>query len=115
MPMPVLFQAHGAPPLLDDPAWIAELAAWAKALPKPIVVVSAHWEHRPLAIGATRPVPLIYDFYGFPAKFYRLQYPAPGAPDVAARLRGLLASANIPTVDDPERGLDHGAYIPLLC
>src|SRR3954452_1532989 len=74
-PMPVLFQAHGAPPLLDDPGWIAELAAWAKALPRPkaIVVVSAHWEARPLAIGAVRPLPLIYDFYGFPEKFYRLQ------------------------------------------
>ena len=115
--MPVLFQAHGAPPLLDDPGWIAELAAWAKALPQPraIVVVSAHWEARPLAIGATRPLPLIYDFYGFPDKFYQLQYPAPGAPDVAARIRGLLQGANIPTVDEPTRGLDHGTYIPLMC
>src|SRR4026207_2544959 len=80
--MPVLFQAHGAPPLLDDPGWIAELAAWAKALPRPraMVVVSAHWERRPLSIGATRPLPLIYDFYNFPEKFYRLQYPPPGAP-----------------------------------
>lgn len=116
-PMPVLFQAHGAPPLLDDDAWIAELAGWARALPRPraIVVVSAHWEERPLAIGATRPVPLIYDFYGFPERFYRLQYPAPGAPEVAQRIRELLAAANIAFVDDPDRGLDHGSYIPLLC
>jgi 4,5-DOPA dioxygenase extradiol len=115
--MPVLFQAHGAPPLLDDDAWIAELAGWARALPRPraIVVVSAHWEERPLAIGATRPVPLIYDFYGFPERFYRLQYPAPGAPEVAQRIRELLAAANIAFVDDPDRGLDHGSYIPLLC
>jgi 4,5-DOPA dioxygenase extradiol len=69
--MPVLFQAHGAPPLLDDAAWVRELADWAKALPRPksIVVVSAHWEARPLSIGATRPLPLIYDFYGFPERF----------------------------------------------
>jgi 4,5-DOPA dioxygenase extradiol len=115
--MPVLFQAHGAPPLLDDPGWIAELGAWAKVLPRPeaIVVVSAHWEQRPLAIGATRPVPLIYDFYGFPERFYRLAYPAPGAPAVAARIRGLLADQAIATVDMPERGLDHGVYIPLMC
>jgi 4,5-DOPA dioxygenase extradiol len=115
--MPVLFQAHGAPPLLDDAGWIGELAAWAKALPRPraIVVVSAHWEARPLAIGATRPLPLIYDFYGFPERFYRLQYPAPGAPDVAQRIRALLAAANLPCVDDPERGLDHGSYVPLMC
>lgn len=115
--MPVLFQAHGAPPLLDDQAWIAELAAWGKALPRPsaIVVVSAHWEARPLAIGATRPVPLIYDFYGFPEKFYRLQYKSPGAPEVAARIRGLLDGAGIAHMDEPERGLDHGVYVPLMC
>jgi 4,5-DOPA dioxygenase extradiol len=117
MQLPVLFQAHGAPPLLDDPGWIAELAAWAKALPRPraVVVVSAHWEARPLAIGAVRPLPLIYDFFGFPEKFYRLQYPSQGAPDVAQRIRALCAAANIPTIDQPERGLDHGAYIPLMC
>jgi 4,5-DOPA dioxygenase extradiol len=116
-PMPVLFQAHGAPPLLDDPGWIAELAGWAKALPRPkaIVVVSAHWEARPLAIGAVRPLPLIYDFYGFPERFYRLQYAAPGAPEVAARIRGLMAGAGIAVVDEPGRGLDHGTYIPLMC
>jgi 4,5-DOPA dioxygenase extradiol len=115
--MPVLFQAHGAPPLLDDPGWIAELADWAKALPRPraIVVVSAHWEAHPLAIGATRPVPLIYDFYGFPEKFYKLAYPSPGAPDVAARIRDLLDTAGIAHVDEPERGLDHGTYVPLMC
>ena len=117
MRLPVLFQAHGAPPLLDDPAWIGELADWARALPRPraIVVVSAHWEARPLTIGAIRPLPLIYDFYGFPEKFYRLQYPSPGAPEVAQRIRELLAAAHIPAIDEPERGLDHGAYIPLMC
>jgi len=115
--MPVLFQAHGAPPLLDDPGWIAELAAWARAVPRPraIVVVSAHWEQRPLSIGATRPLPLIYDFYGFPEKFYRLQYPAPGAPEVAQRIRELMAAANVACIDEPARGLDHGTYIPLSC
>ena len=117
MKMPVLFQAHGAPPLLDDPGWIDELARWGKALPRPtaIVVVSAHWEHRPLAIGATTPLPLIYDFYGFPEKFYRLQYPAPGAPEVAQRIRELMAAANVACIDEPARGLDHGTYIPLSC
>ena len=115
--MPVLFQAHGAPPLLDDAGWVRELADWAKALPRPraIVVVSAHWEQRPVAIGATRPVPLIYDFYGFPERFYRLQYAAPGAPEVAARIRGLMSAVGIATSDEPERGLDHGAYVPLMC
>lgn len=115
--MPVLFQAHGAPPLLDDPPWISELAAWAEALPRPkaVVVVSAHWEARPLAIGATTPVPLIYDFYGFPLRFYQLKYASPGAPEVAQRIRELMAAANVKTIDEPTRGLDHGAYIPLMC
>jgi 4,5-DOPA dioxygenase extradiol len=116
-PLPVLFQAHGAPPLLDDNGWIGELAAWAKALPRPqaIVVISAHWEERPISIGAVEPLPLIYDFYGFPEKFYRLQYPSPGAPAIAQRIRGLLTAAKIAYTDEPGRGLDHGTYIPLMC
>src|SRR3954470_13938177 len=115
--MPVLFVAHGAPPLLDDAGWIGELAAWSQALPRPraIAVVSAHWEARPLTIGAVRPLPLIYDFYGFPDRFYRLQYPAPGAPELARRIQDLLAAARIPCAEEPERGLDHGTYIPLMC
>jgi 4,5-DOPA dioxygenase extradiol len=115
--MPVVFLAHGAPPLLDDAGWISELGAWAKALPRPraIVVVSAHWEARPLSIGAIRPLPLIYDFHGFPERFYRLTYPAPGAPDVAQRIRELMAAAKIACTDEPDRGLDHGSYIPLMC
>ena len=96
--LPVLFQAHGAPPLLEDVQWMRELADWADALPRPraIVVVSAHWEASPLTIGAVRPVPLIYDFYGFPQHFYRLSYPAPGAPDVAQRIRKLMRAAKPP-------------------
>src|SRR5215510_11126967 len=79
--MPVILLPHGAPPLLDDTGWMGELAAGGQALPRPsaIVVISAHWEERPLAIGATRPLPLIYDFYGFPERFYHLQYPSTGA------------------------------------
>lgn len=115
--MPVLFQAHGAPPLLDDPGWIGDLAGWARALPRPkaIIVASAHWEARPLSIGATRPLPLIYDFYGFPDRFYKLAYPSPGAPEVAQRIRELCDAARIAHADAPERGLDHGAYVPLMC
>jgi 4,5-DOPA dioxygenase extradiol len=116
MSQPVLFVAHGAPPLLDDAQWMGELAAWGKALARPtaIVSISAHWEARPVTIGATRPLPLIYDFFGFPEKYYKIQYPAPGAPAVAARIAGLLDAAKIPHASDETRGLDHGTYIPLM-
>lgn len=114
--MPVIFAAHGAPVLLDDQEWMGELAAWAGAMPKPtsILMISAHWEERPAALGATRPVPLVYDFYGFPERYYRTRYPAPGAPELAARVRELLGSRRIACTDEPGRGLDHGAYVPLV-
>ncbi len=114
--MPVVFAAHGAPILLDDVGWMAELAGWARALPKPrgILMISAHWEARPATLGATRTVPLVYDFAGFPARYYATRYPAPGAPQLAARVRGLLRENDIAVADDEERGLDHGAYVPLV-
>jgi 4,5-DOPA dioxygenase extradiol len=113
--MPVLFVAHGAPPLLDDAGWLAELRAWGDALPRPqaILMVSAHWEERPATLGATTQVPLLYDFYGFPARYYQTQYAAPGAPALAARVRELLTPSQ-PVADEPRRGLDHGAFVPLL-
>jgi len=114
--MPVIFAAHGAPVLLDDVAWMAELAAWAKAMPRPsaILMISAHWEQRPTMLGATRTVPLVYDFYGFPERYYRTTYPAPGASGLAARVRDLLRASSLPFGDEPARGLDHGAYVPLV-
>jgi 4,5-DOPA dioxygenase extradiol len=114
--MPVVFIAHGAPPLLDDESWKAELAAWAKALPRPkaVLSLSAHWEAHPIAVGATTPIPLVYDFYGFPARYYQLKYPSPGAPALAGRVRELLRASAIRFVDDEERGLDHGTYVPLM-
>lgn len=114
--MPAIFAAHGAPVLLDDPVWMGQLASWAAAMPRPksILMVSAHWEERPTTLGATRTVPLVYDFYGFPDQYYRTTYPAPGAPGLAARVRDLLRQKGIAVADDPERGLDHGAYVPLV-
>jgi 4,5-DOPA dioxygenase extradiol len=115
MSSPVIFLAHGSPLLVDDARWVAELKQWADALPRPaaILMLSAHWEERPITIGATTTVPLVYDFYGFPQRYYDLRYPAPGAPALAARVRALLGRTQ-PVHDDPARGLDHGAYIPLV-
>ena len=114
-PMPAIFLAHGSPFLLDDGKWVGELGDWARALPRPraVLMLSAHWVDRPITIGATRRVPLVYDFYGFPAKYYQITYDAPPAPELATRLRGLLAAE--PVAEAPERGLDHGAYVPLVC
>ncbi|MCB9915918.1 MAG: dioxygenase [Planctomycetes bacterium] len=114
--LPVLFAAHGAPPLLEDAEWMAELAAWSAALPRPraVLVLSAHWERRPATLSATQPVPLIYDFYGFPQRFYERTYAAPGAPELAERVRALLTARGQEVADAPTRGLDHGAWVPLL-
>ena len=114
--MPAIFAAHGAPVLLDDAVWVDELHRWALSLPRPkaILMVSAHWEHRPTTLGAVTSVPLVYDFYGFPERYYQTLYPAPGAPDLAARVRSLLKEKQIAVADDPNRGLDHGAYVPLV-
>jgi 4,5-DOPA dioxygenase extradiol len=113
--MPAIFLAHGSPLLVDDLGWMSELTAWANAMPRPrsILVLSAHWVDAPVTIGATRTVPLVYDFYGFPRKYYEMRYPAPGAPELAARVRDLVGHAG-GAKDEPERGLDHGAYVPLL-
>lgn len=114
--MPALYLSHGAPPLADDPVWPAELAAWSAELPRPtaILIVSAHWEEAPLAVGATETVPLVYDFWGFPEHYYQVQYAAPGAPELAERVRKTLRGAGTPVQDIPDRGLDHGAYVPLV-
>jgi 4,5-DOPA dioxygenase extradiol len=114
--MPVLYLGHGAPPLLEDPIWPDQLKSWAGHIPTPkaILMVSAHWEQAPLTIAATDTVPLVYDFWGFPRRFYEVTYPAPGAPWLAERVRELLKGRQ-PTADAPQRGLDHGAFIPLKC
>ena len=114
--MPTVYLGHGAPPLVDDPTWTAQLASWAKELPRPreILIVSAHWESAPLTLGATRDAaPLTYDFYGFPQRYYDMTYPSPGAPGLAARVRALMPDTET-VAEEPDYGLDHGAYVPLL-
>jgi 4,5-DOPA dioxygenase extradiol len=112
--MPAIYLGHGAPPLLEDPTWMAELGAWSAALPRPrsILIVSAHWESQPISLSATTSVPLVYDFYGFPEHYYRMRYDSPGAPVLADRVRGLMPPGE-PVVQHARRGLDHGAWVPL--
>jgi 4,5-DOPA dioxygenase extradiol len=114
--MPAIYLSHGAPPLADDEIWPGQLAGWAAQLPQPtsVLMVSAHWEAAPLALGATSTMPLVYDFWGFPEKYYTVRYPAAGAPELAGDVRKLLRAAGTPVEDIPDRGLDHGAYVPLV-
>ncbi|WP_425308674.1 class III extradiol ring-cleavage dioxygenase [Ammonicoccus fulvus] len=112
---PVLFLGHGAPPLADDARWTRELADWSARIPRPerILMISAHWESRPATVSAhLAPQPLVYDFWGFPERYYTVTYPAPVAPELASDVAGLLGADNVAA--DHERGLDHGAYVPLV-
>ena len=114
--MPALYIGHGAPPLLDDPVWAGQLRDLSAAIarPKAILVVSAHWEAAPLMLGTTDgSAPLIYDFGGFDPKYYNLQYRTPGSADLAAAVHAVLPDSGQP-VDNERRGLDHGAYVPLM-
>jgi 4,5-DOPA dioxygenase extradiol len=112
--MPVAFVAHGAPLLALEAAKGAELREWASSMPRPraIVAISPHWQTRDPTIGTTTTLPLLYDFSGFPPELYTIQYPAPGAPDVAKRLEQLLAKVTIGK--SPDRKLDHGVWVPAL-
>ena len=112
--LPALYLGHGAPPLLEDPTWMRELGGWAASLPRPsaILIVSAHWQSAPIALSATTPVPLVYDFYNFPEHYYRMTYDAPGAPELAASVKALMPASE-PVLERPARGLDHGAWVPL--
>ncbi len=116
--MPVGFVGHGAPTLgLDKkgPA-IEAWKVWGKSIPKPkaILMVSAHWLERPVHIGPTSKAGLIYDFYGFPDALYQVKYSAPPAPDLGKTVFSLLSQAGLKPIESPSRGLDHGAWVPLV-
>ncbi|MGY1795988.1 dioxygenase [Geodermatophilus sp. SYSU D00525] len=113
-PLPALYLSHGAPPLFEDAAWMRELAAWARALPRPraVLVVSAHWESDSLGITSTVPTELVYDFGGFDPMYSRMRYDTPGSGDLARQLLAVLPeTAHV--YEHRGRGLDHGAWVPL--
>ncbi len=126
MRQPSIFLPHGGGPCFfmepprDEPTRWTGLEAYLKSLPallpgKPdaLLVISGHWEmKRPTVLAAPNPA-LLYDYYGFPPYTYQLTYPAPGAPDLAKRVQGLLAEAGIETDQDTTRGYDHGIFVPM--
>ena len=115
MTLPAIFLGHGSPMNAIDPAsrynraFLQTAAAIAK--PQAILMISAHWIGRDLRIMSGVHNPILYDFHGFPAALYEAQYPAPGAPELAARVGELLAG--YPLHADPDRGLDHGSWAVL--
>jgi 4,5-DOPA dioxygenase extradiol len=115
--LPSLFLSHGAPtlPLTDSPAstFLRGLAGRFER-PRAILVASAHWETERPEANAVATNDTIHDFYGFPRALYEMTYPAPGDPALAERALALLAAAGLPGTLDTARGLDHGAWVPLL-
>ena len=117
----ILYIPHGGGPLplLDNPGH-RSLTRFLKLHPsnmrKPdaIVVISAHWEEAEIAISAATAPPMLFDYSGFPAQTYEYQYPAPGHPQLAERLQGLLQQAGISARLDDQRGFDHGLFVPLM-
>lgn len=114
--LPSLFISHGSPMLALEPgASGPALSRLAAELPRPraILVVSAHWESEELRLTGAQSPATWHDFSGFPRPLYAVQYPAPGAPELAEQVRQLLAEDGLPAQIDPERPLDHGAWVPL--
>lgn len=113
--MPAVFFGHGNPMnAVQDNAWTKRWAALGAALPRPeaIVCISAHWYMPQTAVTAPPSPRTIHDFGGFPPELYEVQYPAPGAPRLAARVAQLLAP--VPVQSDSGWGLDHGTWSVLV-
>lgn len=114
---PVVFVGHGSPMLaLEDGPWREALGAWASASRgvQAVLVISAHWETTGgFAVSSSLHPGILHDFSGFPEGLYRLDYPASGNPALAVRIGELLSSAGLEVRLDPDRGLDHGAWVPL--
>ncbi len=116
----IVYFSHGGGPLpiLGDAshrAMVEFMRRLPSQLTKPdvILVISAHWEESAATVlGAQNPA-MFYDYYGFPDEAYEITYPAPGSPELAHRIDGMLKDNNIPTRIDPQRGFDHGLFIPL--
>lgn len=113
---PSLFVSHGSPMLALEPgASGPALARLAGELPTPkaIVIVSAHWESRDLRVSSGEHPETWHDFGGFPAALFAVQYPAPGAPQLATEVAELLAASGFPATLDERRPFDHGVWVPL--
>lgn len=115
--LPVLFVSHGAPSYALEPGLAGpQLTALGKRLPTPqaVLVVSPHWTTQGVKVGSAGMPHTVHDFGGFAAELHRLHYIAPGHPDLAAAAADLLHHGGWHVQADAHRGLDHGAWVPLL-
>lgn len=120
---PVYFLSHGGGPwpyveqmrqmFARTEREFAALPGRLPARPKAILAISGHWEAPAFTVSTSARPPMEYDYYGFPAHTYHIDYPAPGAPQLAARVQGLLASSGIAVSEDARRGFDHGVFVPI--
>lgn len=114
---PVLFISHGAPTFALEPGLLgARLRALGPALDgvRAVLIVSPHWQARGLAVTAAAQPETIHDFGGFPAPLYALQYPAQGSPEFADEVAAVMGQAGFAVAIDAGRGLDHGAWVPMM-
>lgn len=117
----IVYFSHGGGPLpiLGDAshkAMVNFMLQLPTRLRKPdaILVISAHWEESIATLVGAHTPPVFYDYYGFPDEAYEINYPAPGSPEIAKRIASLLIKNNISARIDPQRGFDHGLFIPLI-
>jgi aromatic ring-opening dioxygenase catalytic subunit (LigB family) len=125
LPYPTLFVNHGGGPMPlmgQFPSLVKHLKSIPSLLsqnththPSAIVVISAHWENKgPIAITSHPQPPMLFDYFGFPDEAYKYSYPAPGSPKLASKIQQLLQNNDIEAILDPDRGFDHGVFIPLM-
>ncbi|MGO8695028.1 MAG: DODA-type extradiol aromatic ring-opening family dioxygenase [Rectinemataceae bacterium] len=125
--LPTFYIPHGGGPwhvMMDEfggkAAWrplverLEALGDYARGRAKALLVVSAHWEEPVPTVHHGAAPGLLYDYYGFPDATYHLSWPAPGAPEVAGRVDGLLREAGFAVGREEERGYDHGTFVPLM-
>lgn len=126
--MPTVFLPHGGGPwpFMDDGAfgapggydamakYMRELSMVPPTRPTAVIIVSAHWEARLPTVMTSAAPPMFYDYYGFPEETYHLQWPAPGAPEIAESVRARLEAAGIRSASEPSRGFDHGVFVPMM-
>jgi aromatic ring-opening dioxygenase catalytic subunit (LigB family) len=121
--MPVYFLSHGGGPwpyvegmrqqFANTEHAFKALPERLPAKPKAVLVITGHWEADAFTVSTAERPPMVYDYSGFPEHTYHLQYPAPGSPALASKVKALLLNAGISAKEDPGRGFDHGVFVPL--